>query len=75
MNIFDLDPWIGAEAFAELADENIHAACIEVVIISPEFLECRFTGEKVIFVAKKKLKQIRFFGRQLEDFTLMFNLM
>ena len=68
MDIDDLNIGIFLEVFSQFRDVHIHASCIEIIVISPNFLQCQLSLQQIVFVLTEHFQQLVFFGRQ-SDFV------
>ena len=64
MNIFNFDAGIGRKVFPKFSDKNIHAACCEITVFSPDFTQCGFAWQQFVLVLAQKPSKVGFFGRK-----------
>src|SRR5690606_12205124 len=69
MDINNFYLWVVAQILAKLAQENIHTPAVEIIVVMPDFKQCLFAGEYVIFLDAQQPEQLSFLGRQ---FLLLF---
>ena len=56
----------------KFCDVNIHASCIEVVIINPDGLKGKITLQNLVGIDTKKLKKFGFLGSKFNHITGLF---
>jgi hypothetical protein len=61
MDIDDLDVWIVLEILAQLGHKDIHGACSEVVVFTPDLGQCLVACQYIIEMKAKEPEEVCLF--------------
>ena len=67
VNVDDFDGGIGLEVFSEFGDVDVHAACGEVGVVLPDFLEGGVAVDELVEVDGEDAEEVTFFGCETLD--------
>ena len=65
MDVDDLDRGIVFEVFTQFGDVNVHASCIEVVVVDPNCFQSEISFENLVYMGAKEAQPFRLFGGEL----------
>ena len=65
VNVDDFYLRIVFQVFTQLGDINVHRACIEIVVVNPDGLQCEITLQNLVGMAAKQAQKIVLLRSQL----------